>query len=264
MLTAADLQLWPDDLRLVQHEPPLELDRPQCFRQPPAPPFLTPGIALAPLVRRALAARDAAQAPAFGAAYGELVAAFRPGLDWAIACWDYLLSTEGCRFVPRDLSEKRYCRGDYRAVTERDFPRFVHRVFKHQLLAYEPAAHGPSFPDSVRRGLWPAVLDAYRRLDQPSDPRQRPLTALSYLRCTPYVFLNDHHDTLVRDAVKNLSAEDRAVIMEYHFRFHTLEAIEAALGVPAGEGAMRVRQVLFRLRERAALAYHLLRQIERY
>ncbi len=264
MLTAADCQTWPDDLRLVQHEPPLELDRPQCFRQPPAPPFLREHAALAPLVRRALAAREAAQAPAFGAAYGELVAAFRPGLDWAIACWDYLLSTEGCRFVPRDLSEKRCCRGDYRAVTERDFPRFVHRIFKQQLLAYAPAAHGPSFADHVRRTLWPAVAEGYRCLDQPSDPRQRRLTTLSYLRCTPYVFLNDYHDTLVRDAVNGLSAEDRAVIQHYHFRFHTPEATETALEWSTGEGETGVRAALARLRGRAELAYYLLRQIERY
>lgn len=265
MISTIDTRTWPDELRLIQDEPALKLDRPQVFQQPPAPRFFAKSRAsLSPLVRRALAARDAGDTPAFGAAYGELVVAFRPGLDWAISCWDYLLSTEDCRFVPRDLSEKRYCRGDYRALTDRDFPRFVHRVFKQHLLNYRPGEHDPSLHGHLRRTFWQSVLGTYRRLEQPADARQRTLTALSYLRCTPYRFLNEHHESMVRVTIHALPMEDRLPIERYHLRFYTQDAAAAELGLSSEAFEGRLQRALASVRGRDLLSYYLLRQIERY
>jgi len=262
-MIATGLLTAPDAV-LIQDEPALDLALPRVFHQPPKPAFTRDQAPVDPLVRRALEVRDLEATAAWGEAYGELAAAFQPALRWATSCWEYLLSTEGCRFVPRTMGEKRYCRGDYRALTEIDFPRLVHRVFKQCLLDYLPATHGPSFAVYLRQTLWPSVLAGYRRLEQPADHRQRTLTPWSYLRCTPYQFLNEYHDGLVHATISTLPRLERRAIESYYLRFYTDEAAGRALRLdPATFHAHKAR-ALRRLRSRARLPYHLLLQIERY
>lgn len=254
-----------DRLVLVQEEPALDLALPRVFRRPAPPAAFTRGrIPVAALVQRAREAHQAGAAPQFGEACGELFIECQPALQWAAACWDYLLSTEGCRFMPREMGERRYHRSNYRAVTEPDYARLVHRTFKDRLLAYVPAEHGHSFTGYLRQSFWPALRDQYRQLNQPVDARHRTLTPLSYLRCTPYQFLNEYHEGLVREVLRALAAADRRVLERYYLQFFTTEAAGEATGLtpPLFETARAV--ALRRLRGRSALAYHLLRQIERY
>lgn len=264
-MIASNILSVTEELILVQDEPGLDLALPHTFRQPPKPIPFTRGRSPIPhLVRQALEARRQDDPPGFGAAYGELVVEFQPALKWAWSCWDYLLTTEGCRFVPRDLGERRYHRSEYRAVLEPDFSRLVHKTFKECLAAYDPAVHGPSFIGHLRQALWPAVLAHYRQLDQPEDPRQRRLTGLSYLRCVPYQFLNDYHHELVHHVVRALPAGERKTVEQYHLRFQTPDAAGIALQLSPEEFGMRKDRALQRLKRRSVLAYHLLRQIERY
>ena len=115
-------------LVFVQDEPALEIALPQVFDQP----------SLATLQRgklpnvEALVARLYRSMPSnpqggLGPDYQELVAEFQPLFTWAIACWDYLLSTEGCRFVLRNGEQKNGARGDYRVITDKDYSRMVDR-----------------------------------------------------------------------------------------------------------------------------------------
>ena len=268
-----------DRLVLVQEEPALDLALPRVFRQPRPPAAFTrttrrrterrygPLASRAPidrLARRAVEATQRGDAATFGEAYGELTSALQPMLQWAAASWDYLLSTEGCRFMPREMGERRYHRSDYRAVTEPDYARLVHRTFKQRLFEYAPAEHGCSFAGYLRQSFWPTVRERYQQLEQPLDPRHRTLTALSYLRCTPYQFLNDYHEVLVREALRALAAADQRVLEQYYLQFFTTEAAGEATGrtLPLFETARET--ALRRLRGRSVLAYHLLRQIERY
>src|SRR3990167_7873859 len=128
---------------LVQEEPALEIALPQVFDQPP----------LGVLQRGKLANVEMAVAKIFrnhqtnpklglGTDYQELVNEFQPLFTWAIACWDFLLSTEGCRFVPRNGEQRYGVRGDYRAFTDKDFSRLIHSLFRVCVLecAQQPVA----------------------------------------------------------------------------------------------------------------------------
>ena len=254
-----------DGAVLIQEEPALDLALPHLFRRPAPPLAFARGRApVTKLVRRALEAHGDGAMPQFGEAYGELLVEFQPALGWAVSCWDYLLSTEGCRFVPREMGERRYHRSDYRAVTEPDYARLVQRAFKQRLLAYRPVEDGGSFAGYLRQSFWPALREDYRQLNQPIDARHRTLTPLSYLRCTPYQFLNEYHETLVREALRGLATADRRVLERYYLQFFTREAASEALGVAPTDFEQAQETALRRLRGRSTLAYHLLRQIERY
>ncbi len=254
-----------DPLVLVQDEPALHLAMPQVFR-PPRPPvaFARPRVPVDRLARRAVEATQREDAATFGETYGELTSALQPMLQWAAASWDYLLSTEGCRFLPRPIGERRYHRSDYRAVAEPDYARLIHRTFKDRLLTYVPAEHGRSFTGYLRQSFWPTVREHYRQLNHPMDVRHRTLTPLSYLRCTPYQFLNEYHEGLVHEALRALTATDRRVLERYYLQFFTTEASGEAVGLPLPLFETAQATALRRLRGHSALAYHLLRQIERY
>ena len=263
-MVAPMLDVESDRVTLVQEEPALDLAMPRVSRQPPRPRFTRGRVPVAPLVRTALTARRDDTRATWGEAYGMLLVEYHPALQWAFSCWDYLLSTEGCRFVPRDLGERRYHRSDYRAATDQEFARLVPRGFKACLLAYQPTPRGPAFTPYLHRAFWPAVRDQYRQLDRPDDARQRTLTALSYLRCTPYRFLNEYHDELVRTALQALPHAERQVLAQYHLHFYTEEATSAMLDLEILPLRELLAHALHRLRQREPLAYHLLRQIERY
>ena len=177
---------------LVEEEPALEIALPQVFDQPPLGVLQRGKIAnVHMLLAKIFRSSQANPKVGLGVDYQELVNEFQPLFTWAIACWDYLLSTEGCRFLLRGGDQKYGARGDYRAFTDKDFSRLVHGLFRACVLecAQRPAA--PSLSQWLRERFWPLILEAYRRLEQPPDPHQRVLTPYSYLRCVPYQFLND-------------------------------------------------------------------------
>jgi len=249
----------------VQEEPALEIALPQVFDQPVLHTLQRGKLAHVEALAAQLARRHQADAAGgLGADYQELVTEFQPLFTWAIACWDYLLSTEGCRFILRHGSRGYGVRGDYRVVTDKDYSRMVHGIFRHCVLEFAKAPLVPTLGQWLRERLWPLILESYRRLEQPPDPRQRILTPYSYLRCVPYQFLNDFHQDLVYSTVQRLPEAERRAIDAYFFYFYTEAASAETLGCAVEALPPLLRQGLTKLLVNDRLVYCLLRQIERY
>ena len=250
----------------IEDEPDLEIALPHVFTQPPLTTLQRgklPHLELR-LAKMFQASVEPHAAGGLGPDYQALINEFQPLFTWAMACWDYLLSTEGPRFVPRHGEERQWTRGDYRAFTDRDFSRLVHRVFRDCAMEF---AHTPvfqSFSSYLRRHLWIRVVEAYHKLNEPLDPRQRFLTAYSYLRCVPYRFLNDFHEELVARVMQQRPRDHVQALDVYFLRFFTLPATASELHVPVDEAERLLRQGLVGLLMEERLVYCLLRQIERY
>lgn len=249
-----------------EEAPPLELDRPRVFQQPRIPRFCRGDAPLPRLVARAQRDLERADTSAFGQVYGELLAEFQPAIQWALSCWEFLLSTEGCRFLPRSVHEKLYCRGDYRVFTEADFHRSVHKAFKECLLNYfqlqRPQSETLSF--YLKRNFWPTILKTYQTLEQPPDPRERRLTGYSYLRCIPYQFLNSYHHDRVWSVVEQLPVSERQLVELYYLRFYKEEAVLVTLQISQHAFQRRRAKALRAVASADPLARALLTQIERY
>ena len=249
----------------VQEEPALEIALPQVFDQPGLSLLQRGKVAnVEALVAKVFQGVQANPKAGLGVDYQELVNEFQPLFTWAIACWDFLLSTEGCRFIPRNGDQKFGARGDYRAFTDKDFSRLIHGLFRTCVLEFTQHADAGSLSQWLRDRLWPTILEAYRRLEQPSDPRQRVLTPYSYLRCVPYQFLNDFHHDLVYTTAQRLPPPEWQAIDAYFLHFYTEAASAETLGSPLEEFLRVLRQGLVKLLVNDRLVYCLLRQIERY
>jgi hypothetical protein len=249
----------------VQEEPALEIALPQVFEQPPLTSLQRGKLPhVEALVARIWRSAQANPTAGLGEDYQALVNEFQPLFAWTTACWDFLLSTEGCRFVPRHHDHKLGIRGDYRVVTDRDFSRLVHAVFRRCVLDFAQQPEAPSLAHWLRVELWPRMLETYRRLENPPDPRQRTLTPYSYLRCVPYQFLNDFHHELVYTTAQRLPAREWEAIDAYFLHFYTEAASAEALGCSVEESRNLLRQGLVKLLTTERLVYCLLRQIERY
>ena len=252
-------------LVFVQEEPALEIALPQVFDQPTLTTLQRGKLAhVEALVAKLYRGAQTNPQAGLGPDYQELVTEFAPLFAWAIACWDYLLSTEGCRFVLRNGEQKGGARGDYRVVTDKDYSRMVHGMFRSCVLSFAQTPDASSLSSWLRPRFWPLVLEAYRRLEQPPDPRQRTLTPYSYLRCIPYEFLNDYHQELVYTTVEQLPERQRHAIATYFLHFHTEAATANALSAAVDETLELLRQGLIKLLINHRLVYCLLRQIERY
>lgn len=260
-----DLSQAPQRLVYVQEEPALEIALPQVFDQPPLTALQRGKLSnVEGLVAQLLRHTQDDSNGALGPDYQELVTEFQPLFTWSIACWDYLLSTEGCRFVPRKSEPRWGARGDYRVVTDKDYSRMVHGVFRTCVLDFARQLDVASLSQWLRERFWPLILETYRKLEYPPDPRQRLLTAYSYLRCVPYQFLNDFHHELVYTTIQRLPVIERQAIETYFLNFFTEDASAQALGCSAETFASSLRQGLLKLLIHNRLVYCLLRQIERY
>jgi hypothetical protein len=249
----------------IQDEPALEIALPQIFDQPPLELLQRGKLPnVEALVARLLRRQQAEPAGALGVDYQVLIAEFQPLFAWTTACWDYLLSTEGCRFVPRQGEPRLGIRGDYRAVTYQDYSRMVHAIFRACVFDFARQPAEPSLALWLRAHLWPRIVDAYRDLERPADPRQRVLTPYSYLRCVPYKFLNDFHHDLVQASVLRLPELERQAVDAYFLHFYTEPAAADAVGCGVDALQEALRQALIKLLIRQRLVYCLLRQIERY
>lgn len=250
---------------LVEEEPALEIALPHVFDQPPLTVLQRGKLANVEAVVAAIYRRYQADPTAgLGPDYQELVSEFQPLFQWAIACWDFLLSTEGCRFMLRTGEQKAGARGDYRAATDKDYSRLVHGIFRTCVLEFAQTPGAVRLSQCLRERLWPTVLEAYRRLNQPPDPRQRHLTPYSYLRCVPYQFLNEFHQDLVNAAGRRLPSREWQAIGAYFLHFYTEPAAADTLGCSVDECLECLRQGLLKLLIDERLVYCLLRQIERY
>lgn len=251
---------------LAEEAPALDLQMPRVYRQPSQPAELCRHrVPLGRLLRQAQAARRRQDAAAFGQIYGQLTAEFQPLLQWALSCWDYLLTQQGCRFQARPSHEKLYCRGDYRAFTERDYPRLVSASFKEALADYldHPSA-GDSLESTLRIQFWPRIWSSYQALENPPDSSQRKLTGYSYLRCVPYQFLNSIHHARVYGVVSHLLPPLRQVIELYHLRFLREDAILEELKITWTTFRRRFALALRTIASEDYLSFILLKQIERY
>ncbi len=251
---------------LVQDEPALEIAMPQVFERPELAALQRGRLANVEALVAAIGQRHRADPTTpLGRDFQELVQEFQPLFIWAIACWDYLLSTQGCRFVPRNGEQKFGARGDYRAFGDKDYSRLVHGLFRTCVLEFHQHPVAPSLGCWLREHFWPLIMEAYRRLEQPPDPCQRTLTPYSYLRCVPYQFLNDYHHDLVYSTIQQrLSNRERLAVDFYFLRFHTEQAAANTMSCSIEECLERLRQGLVKLLLNDRLVYCLLRQIERY
>ncbi len=250
---------------LVQDEPALEIALPHTFVQPELPVLQRGKVPnIEALVARIFRQHQEHPQGPLGRDYQELVSEFQPLFAWTTACWDYLLSTEGCRFVPRHGEQRNGVRGDYRAVTDKDYSRIVHGMFRRCILEFAQQPDVPSLSPWLRDRLWPLVLAAYQQLENPPDPRQRVLTPYSYLRCIPYRFLNDFHQGLVYTTVQRLPEMEWRAIDAYFLHFYTEPAAAEAVTCSSEELRTWLRQGLLKLLVHDRLVYCLLRQVERY
>ena len=255
----------------VQEEPALEIALPQVFTQPELGSLRRGKLPhvewlVAQLYQTHAAALNTGEPipGGLGPSYQALVQEFQPLFTWGIAYWDFLLSTEGCRFVARTSDERRSVRGDYRAFTDRDYSRLLHHIFRHCAFAF---AHDPtesSLAGYLRARFWPDVVSTYDKLNEPVDQTQRKLTSYSYLRCIPYQFLNSVHQILVADALAPLPREERQALEWYFLHFQTLSSTAQLMSAAEDTVEALLHRGLITLLTRDRLAYCLLRQIERY
>lgn len=254
-----------ESLVFVQDEPALEIALPQVFDQP-----LLGGLTRGKLpnaeavVARLFRIYQENPSAALGRDYQMLVNEFLPLFSWAMSCWDFLLSTEGCRFVTRQHERSFGIRGDYRVITYKDFSRLVHGLFRRLVFEFAQEPQAPLLREWLRARFWPRIVEHYRALERPADPRQRSLTAYSYLRCVPYQFLNEFHDMLVARALRRLSRGEQQVIEVYFLNFYTELASAEQLGLSLETYRSALHKALIRLLVSNRLVYCLLRQIERY
>ena len=265
MLALENVTQNPESLVFIQDEPALEIALPQVYDQRPLG-GLTRGKLphVEALVAKLLRIYRENPSAALGREYQALVNEFQPLFNWATSCWDFLLSTEGCRFVLRQHEQKFGVRGDYRVVTYTDFSRLVHGLFRRLVFEFAQEPQAPLLREWLRARFWPRVAEHYRALEQPADPRQRSLSAYSYLRCVPYQFLNEVHDILVADALQRLPRSEQQAIEVYFLNFYTEPASAERLGWPLEACCSALHQGLTRLLISNRLVYCLLRQIERY
>ena len=260
MFRPIDSILW----TIEEEQPPADISMPRVFRRPAFPPLARGKAPVGGLAHRASQALKAGDGPELGKAYGELVAEFQPAIRWALSCREYLLSTQGCRFLARTPDEKRYCRGDYRIFSENDFHSLIHRCFKDTLISYLESLYPTDFREYVENHFWWMILRSYRALLQPPDPRQRRLTPYSYLRCVPYQFLNPYHHERVGRAVAELPRLQREVVDLYYLKFYKEEAVFSTARISRYAFWRRRKAALRAIAANDYLSFILLTQIERY
>lgn len=245
-------------------EPDVELDFPRVYEQPLPPAIECDSDDMEALVKKVQKFQASNDKEKFGQAYNQLVKKFQPLITWAISCWHYLLTTEGCRFLLRSPSQKNFFRGDYRAFIEADFQKFVYSAFKKIALKYNRGLRHERFSTYVQEGFWNRILKGYRRLQIPQDRRQRQLTGYSYLRCSPYLFLNSYHQNRVDSIVGMLPKTEQRLIELYFLRFFTENAIAKVKRITISAFRRRKKKAMMHILKKDRLVYVLLLQIERY
>ncbi|MBI2174088.1 MAG: hypothetical protein HYU33_02690, partial [Candidatus Omnitrophica bacterium] len=160
----------PQTLVYVQEEPALEIALPQVFEQPPLVALVRGKLSnVEGLISFIFRRHNENPEGVLGSEYQELVLEFQPLFSWSVACWDYLLSTEGCRFIPRVPSQKIGARGDYRAFTDKDYSRMVHAMFRSCVLEFAQRPLESSFSEWLRGRFWLRISEAYQQLSIPRD-----------------------------------------------------------------------------------------------
>lgn len=250
---------------LVAEEDGLDIEFPQVYVQPKKPTTFAQGkeniTQLLKQIRKCFLAKDG---EGFTKSYNALLLEFKPAINWALSCWDYLLTTEGIRYLSRPEGEKLYCHGDYRAFSDKDFNRLIHRVFKECVLSYETKTDGRSFSLFLKKNFWNKIILEYKKLENPPDPRQRKLTIYSYLRCVPYQFFNFYHQEKVNRILEILKPEEKEIVELYFFNFFKEEEILKRKGINHESFLEKKQKILDKISFLDPLVHALLLQIERY
>jgi len=249
---------------LIETEPQLELDFPQVFVQPRIASFGRGKSNVPQLLTKIQRTHTSGDGEGFTRAYNELLVEFRPALNWAFSCWDYLLTTEGIRYLSRPEGEKLYCHGDYRAFTDKDYYRLIHKMFKECVLSYGVKTNGNPFTFYLKKNYWSRILEEYKKLENPPDPRQRKLTQYSYLRCVPYEFMNRYHQEKVAEILSRLKTEEREIAELYFINFYKTEEILKIKNLTPDTFQSLKEEILVKIAFLDTLVHALLLQIERY
>ncbi|MCM8779096.1 MAG: hypothetical protein NC834_04875 [Candidatus Omnitrophica bacterium] len=252
---------WED---LLAEEPPLELDFPRVFVQPRLESCSQGKKDIPRLLKKIEQSKKERNGETFTEAYNELVVEFRPILNWAHSCWDYLLTTQGVRYLMRPEGEKLYCHGDYRAFTDRDFHRLIYKVFKECILDCAGKNNCKNFILYLKKNFWKRILEEYNKLENPPDPKQRKLTPYSYLRCVPYEFMNRYHQERVEGILKRLKCEEQEIVKLYFLNFYRIEEILRIKNLTPQAFQNFKKDILYKIACLDTLVYSLLLQIERY
>lgn len=200
----------------------------------------------------------------FGRVYMQLATIFNPTISWALSSWDYLLTTEGCRFLPRPEAQKQIHRSDYRAFLHNDFQRLIYDIFKETVLSFKKSSSYKNFNHCLRGTFWQNILSSYKKLENPINPNERKLTPYSYLRCSPYQFLNPYHQQLVYKYIRLLPKQEHDIIRLYFLHFLTEPAVAAQIKISPTKFQEFKQSALDRLLKQNILVWALLLQIERY
>jgi hypothetical protein len=249
---------------LIEAEPQLDMDFPQVFVQPKIDTYCQGKSDVGQLLKRIKKTHASDDGDGLTRAYNELLVEFRPTLNWAFSSWDYLLTTEGIHYLSRPEGEKLYCHGHYRAFTDTDFHRLIHRVFKECLFSYESKTNGQNFIFYLKKNYWDKILQEYKKLENPPDPRQRKLTPYSYLRCVPYEFLNRYHQEKVDEILGRLKTEEREIAELYFINFYKIEEILKRKFLTLDAFQRLKEEILVKIAFLDTLVHTLLLQIERY
>ncbi len=262
---------------LLEIEPQLEFEFPQVFVQPKIESFSRGKANIKKLLNTLRKSRKDDNGALFTKAYNDLILEFRPTIEWAKLSWDYLLTTEGMRYLARPEGERMYCHGNYRAFTDRDFSRIIHKVFKECLFSYlgispfgnESFSNGTgknncSFIFYLKKNFWSGTVKVYKELENPSDPNQRKLTAYSYLRCVPYEFLNRYHQEIVDNILTRLTSEEKEIAELHFISFFKEEEILKRRNLTPEDFSKLKEELLAKIFLLDPLVHALLLQIERY
>src|SRR3972149_6980561 len=118
-------------------EPELEIEEPRVWVQPPRPPFPKWEPKLERLLRQTQDSYLRGDNENFSNGYNLLLYKFRCLFTWALDSWDYLITTQGCRFLERPASEQVFHRSNYRAFTRDDYHKLIHKIFRENVLKYK-------------------------------------------------------------------------------------------------------------------------------
>lgn len=246
---------------LLLEEVELAPEEPQVWVQPPNPIFPTWDTKLKRLFRQARESYHSGNKITFSECYNPFLSKFGSVLNWALDSWDYLVTVQGCRFLERLPYEQIFHRGRYRAFTKNDYQKMIHKIFKENLLKYSGKNN---FSVYLSDNFWKCILDAYEKLKEPLDSRQRLLTSYSYLRCIPYKFLNSCHQEMVETVLDHLPGREREIIDLYFLSFYTNRATAEEMDASFKEVMAGKKDGLKRIYSLDPLTHALLGQIERY
>ena len=115
---------------LLLEEELLETEEPQVWVQPPKPDFPKWDSKSSRLLKQIQNSHQHGDNGSFNEGYNLLASKFRYVLNWAMDSWDYLITTQGCRFILRSQDDQIFHRGNYRAFIKNDYQKLIHKIFK--------------------------------------------------------------------------------------------------------------------------------------